>query len=229
MTNREYLEKLIKEYREKLSDAETDIIDANLHNKMINFDDDTINDYINSEYDRADEWEILKNNFSFSELNELAKGQGIGSAVYDIFDNNLRSEIYIDDIKRLSGLYALSWMDDVCINVLTQEQIESIPDLCADTNVTNADDLYEEVIDDLVLESTKAYIIYCDDKKLLQSMISEFDDEIEVDKLSNDQIEEDVKELILDNFINEPVELLLFIDKHKKIINNELNTNELKK
>ena len=179
-TNREYLEKLIKEYRENLSDAETDLIDNNLYSKMIKFDDDTISEYINQEYENADEWEILKNNFSFSELDDLAKEQGIGMAVYDCFFNDVIKDISQDDIRAVAGLYALSWQDDFYINMLTKEQIASIPDLCKDENTYDADDLVADVLDDLVFQGLQNYVLNCNNVEMLMLIHNELGNEEEL-------------------------------------------------
>lgn len=199
-TNREYLEKLIKEYRNNLSEYETDIIDNNLYSKMIKFDDDTISEYINHEYEHADEWEILKNNFSFSELDDLAKEQGIDMAVYDCFFNDVIKHISQDDIRAVAGLYALSWQDDDYLNFLSKEQIASIPDLCKDENVYDADDLLED-IDELVYENARDFAMYCEDFNLLKSMYESIGDgELNLKKVTLEDLQNKVEDLILDNF-----------------------------
>lgn len=199
-TNREYLEKLIKEYRNNLSDYETDIIDNNLYSKMIKFDDDTISEYINHEYDKADEWEILKNNFSFFELDDLAKEQGIGMAVYQCFYNDIIKHISQDDIRAVAGLYALSWQDDDYLNFLSKEQIASIPDLCKDENVYDAEDLLED-IDELVYENARDFAIYCEDFNLLKSMYESIGDaELNLKKVTLEDLQTKVNDLIHDNF-----------------------------
>ena len=172
MSNIEYIEKKIAEAEEKIGQASLDIVHNNLHNKIIAFDDDSINEYISDEYDRADKWEILKENFAFSELDDIAKKQGIQGAVFECFYENLRSEIDLDDIKGISGLYALSWQDDFFVELLSQEQIDQVEELCQSCSdyVKDSDDLTADVLADLIEEKNLVdYVGKCESRnELLQ-------------------------------------------------------------
>lgn len=179
-TNREYLEKLIKEYRENLSEAEIDLIDNNLYSKMIKFDDDTINEYISSEFDKVDQYEILKKNYSFEDLDELAQRKGITSAVFELFYEEINGQIHEDNLRAVAGLYALSWQDDFYINMLTKEQIASIPDLCKDENTYDADDLVADVLDDLVFQGLQNYVLNCNNVEMLMLIHNELGNEEEL-------------------------------------------------
>lgn len=200
-TNREYLEKLIKKYRENLSEAEIDLIDNNLYSKMIKFDDDTINEYISSEFDKVDQYEILKKNYSFEDLDELAQRKGITSAVFELFYEEINGQIHEDNLRAVAGLYALSWQDDDYLNFLSKEQIASIPDLCKeDENVYDADDLLEN-IDELVYENARDFAIYCEDFNLLKSMYESIGDaELNLKKVTLEELQTKVNDLIHDNF-----------------------------